>query len=247
MHTEGHDMGKETVGDTQPANESPKVDAEHPGYELTDINASGVAVFLAGLFGFVIIFFVVCYGLGILINGQLAKWDGPATKWTIAAGAVPPGKGGNLTSNTEMQQNELRQMTANFPEPRLDIDDGNQATADLHAREDLLLEHYSSVDGQLGTIRIPIERAMELIAQRGLPVAAQGTDGKPVFILHAGTGGSQATTETMAGDAKPEIQAPLTDGFARTGYELTVMEAREQKMNYGRAVASANGEPAPAK
>jgi hypothetical protein len=48
----------------------------------------------------------------------------------------------------------------------------------------------------------------------------------------------------MAGDKKPEIQAPLTMGFARTGYELTVIEAREQKMNYGRAVASANGEPA---
>jgi hypothetical protein len=69
-----------------------------------------------------------------------------------------------------MQQQQLQQMTANFPEPRLDIDDGNQATADLHAREDLLLEHYSTVDGQPGTIRIPIERAMELIAQRGLPV-----------------------------------------------------------------------------
>jgi hypothetical protein len=56
------------------------------------------------------------------------------------------------------------------------MDDGNQATADLHAREDLLLEHYSLVDGQPGTIRIPIERAMELIAQnaqRGLPVESQ--------------------------------------------------------------------------
>ena len=35
-------------------------------------------------------------------------------------------------------------MTTTFPEPRLDIDDGNQATADLHAREDLLLDHYST-------------------------------------------------------------------------------------------------------
>ena len=51
-------------------------------------------------------------------------------------------------------------MTTIFPTPRLDIDDGNQATADLHAREDLLLNHYSTVDGQPGTIRIPIERAM---------------------------------------------------------------------------------------
>jgi hypothetical protein len=227
MHTEGHDLGKDTVGDTRPANESPKIDAEHPGYELTDVNAGGIAVFLAGLFGFVVIFFFVCYGLGILINGIWAKEDGAATKWTIAAGAVPPGKDKDLMSNPEMQK-KVGEAMANFPEPRLDIDDGNQATADLHAREDLLLDHYSSVEGQPGAVRIPIERAMELIAERGLPVASQ----------------SAVAAQSLAGASKPEVQAPLTTGFARTGFELTVMEARAQKMNYGRAVAS---ETAPAK
>ena len=34
-----------------------------------------------------------------------------------------------------------------FPTPRLETDDGNQDTADLHAREDLLLDHYSSTTG----------------------------------------------------------------------------------------------------
>ena len=102
-------------------------------------------------------------------------------------------------------------MAATFPEPRLDIDDGNQATADLHAKEDLLLENYSSENG---TVRIPITRAMELIAQRGLPVAAA----------------SASNATLMAGEEKPVVQAPLTTGFARTGFELTVMEARAQKM-----------------
>jgi len=37
-----------------------------------------------------------------------------------------------------MEQQELQQMTTLFPAPRLEMDDGNQATADLHAREDLL-------------------------------------------------------------------------------------------------------------
>ena len=228
MHTEGHDMGRDTADSSTPGDQ---FDANNPGYETTDVNVSGIAVFLAGLFGSIIMFFFVCYGLGILINGYWVKEDGPANKWKIEAGATPPGKGGNLTSTTEMQQQELHRMTANFPEPRLDIDDGNQATADLHAREDLLLEHYSTVDGQPGTIRIPIERAMELIAQRGLPVVSQG----------------KTASDSFVGAAKPEIQAPLTTGFARTGFELTVIEAREQKMNYGRAVASENGEPAPTK
>jgi hypothetical protein len=227
MHTEGHDMGKDTVGNTPPAAEAPKIDAEHPGYETSDVNVSGVAVFLAGLFGTVIIFFFVCYGIGGAINTVLQKYDGSANKWTIASGTVPAGKGNNLASNPEIEQKQLQQIVSNFPDPRLDIDDGNQATADLHAREDLLLEHYSTVDGQPGTIRIPIDRAMELIAQRGLPVATPASTAADV-VAHA---------------AKPEMQTPLTTGFARTGYELTTMEAREQKVNYGKAESSAEAAP----
>src|SRR5271156_5378693 len=205
MHTNDHDR------DFDDAQLEPPVDSEHPGYETTDVNVNGVAVFLAGLFGFVLIFFVFCYGMGKVINTALEKQDGPADKWhpmsTLEA-TGSDGKRQDMTSNAEMQQKELQQMTSSFPTPRLDIDDGNQATADLHAREDLLLEHYSSDPGEPGTIRIPIEHAMELIAQRGLPVAAEG-----------------AATPLMAGDSKPEVQAPLTTGFARTGYELDVMEA----------------------
>ena len=168
MHTdgykkqpEGHDMGKDTVGNAPPAS---LLDPEHPGYEVEDVNVKGIAVFLAGLFGTVIIFFFVCYAMGKLINNVFVKHDGEATKWTVAAGAIPPGKGDSLKSNTAMQQEELKRMVDPFPDPKLDVDDGNQATADLHAREDLLLENYSKVDGQGDTIRIPIERAMELIA-----------------------------------------------------------------------------------
>jgi hypothetical protein len=172
-------------------------------------------VFLAGLFGTVIIFFFFCYGMGKVINNLWEKQDGKATKWTIAAGAVPAGKGNNLESNPEIEQKQLGQIVNTFPNPRLDIDDGNQATADLHAREDLLLNYYSKVDGQPGTIRIPIDRAMELIAQRGLPVESQPA----------------TATNPVAYASKPEVKAPLTTGFARTGFELSAIEAREQKMN----------------
>jgi len=226
MHTEGHDMGKDTVGDTKPAALSPQLDAEHPGYETTDVHVSGVAVFLAGLFGTVIIFFFFCYGMGKVINNLWEKEDGVATKWTTEAGSVPPGKGDNLKSSAQMQQDELARMTSNFPSPRLDIDDGNQATADLHAREDLLLEHYSRIDGQADTIRIPIERAMELIAQRGLPVA----------------NAAATTTQSLAKANKPEIKAPLTTGFARTGYELTTIAARKQQMTFTKAEAAEHPE-----
>jgi hypothetical protein len=219
MHTEGHDMGRDTADSSTPGSQ---FDADNPGYELTDVNAGGIAVFLGGLAGFLVMFFVLCYFIGILINGLLEKWDGPATKWTIAAGAVPPGKGKDLESNFEGEQKQLGEMTATFPQPRLQMDDGNQDTYELHAREDLLLEHYTSVDGEPGKVRIPIERAMELIAQRGLPVASSSAGGGQAFV----------------GDSKAVVQAPLTTGFARTGYELNEIEAREQQMNYGKAAAA---------
>jgi hypothetical protein len=228
MPTNDHDLN-------QPGAHDPHVrDADHPGYEVTDVNAGGVAVFLAGLFGSVFIFFLLCYGLGVLINGGIKKEDGPTTKWNklsaFAGAETTNGKRQDLASNPEMQQREFQQMTSTFPEPRLDIDDGNQATADLHAREDLLLNNYSVAAGE---IRIPISRAMEIIAQRGLPVNPQ-----------AGT----AATVEMVGDEKPTVQAPLTSGFARTGYELETIEAREQKLSYGKAEGGEKkAELAPAK
>ena len=51
----------------------PEYDAEAPGYETTDVNVNGVVVFLAGLFGFVLIFFVFCFVMGKVINSALEK------------------------------------------------------------------------------------------------------------------------------------------------------------------------------
>ena len=78
--------------------------------------------------------------------------DGKTDKWhqknNIFAGALANnGKREDLKSSAAMQQQELQQITSAFPNPRLDTDDGNQATADLHAREDLLLDHYSTIEG----------------------------------------------------------------------------------------------------
>ena len=202
---------------------------EQPGYETTDVNVGGVIVFLGGLSGFVLIFFVFCFGMGRVINNALEKSDGPVTKWNqlsaFAGAEGTNGKRQDLATDPEMRQKSLQQMTNTFPSPRLDIDDGNQATADLHAREDLLLDHYS-VSGQPRTTRIPITQAMEAIARKGLPVAAQN--------------GTPATE--LAEEKKEEVQVPLTTGFARTGYELDVMEARAQKMNYGKAEGAEHAE-----
>jgi len=179
-----------------------KVDASL-GYEGTDVKVSGVVVFLTALGIFVVVTAILCVGIGKVINSEMAKADGPTTKWNHP---VDPRKLGNLASSPELQQ-EFGKLAQRFPTPRLQTDDGYQEIADMHAKEDLLLENYSYVDQSKGTVRIPIERAMELIAQRGLPVIPQ----------------TSSTEKPLAEAALPVVKAPLTDGFARTGYEQEQM------------------------
>ena len=217
MHTEGHDMGKPEDVTPHPG---PPIDDEHPGYEIQDVNAVGIAYFLGGLLVSVVVFFVLCFYMGKVINGQFVKDDGPPDKWhthvLVGSSSVPPGTRENLASNPEMYQRELQQSVSQFPTPRLSTDDEQQQTANLHANEDLLLGNYSSENG---TTRIPIERAMQLIAQRGLGTAPAPTAQKTL----------------MVGDSTPTVQAPLTTGFARTGYELDTIEKRNQQNSFKQA------------
>ena len=183
--------------------QSNKVDASL-GYEGTDVKVSGIVVFLTALGIFVVVTAILCVGIGKVINSEISKADGPVTKWNHP---VDPRRLGNLASSPELQQ-EFGKLAQRFPTPRLQTDDGYQEIADMHAKEDLLLENYSYVDQSKGTVRIPIERAMELIAQRGLPVVPQAS----------------ATEKPLAEAALPVVKAPLTDGFARTGYEQDQIE-----------------------
>jgi hypothetical protein len=59
-----------------------------------------------------------------------------------------------------------------FPTPRLEQDERTQLN-DIRISEEQKLASYDWVDQKAGTVRIPIDRAMELVAQRGLPVRSQ--------------------------------------------------------------------------
>jgi hypothetical protein len=198
-------------------------DSKSQGYEITDVNTGGILVFMVSLFVFVGVFFVFCFGMGKVINTVIIQHDGPLNIWNRTTEKAPNGLQ-NLTSNAAMEQQELHRMTQQFPTPRLEMDDGDQDITDLHAREDLLLDHYSWVDRQQGTVRIPIARAMELLAQHGLPVVP----------------GAQKEESLMTGDTQPVVTPPLTDGFARTGYEQQYLTTMQQQ----RARGESTGEQA---
>ncbi len=209
---------------------TPKYDADHPGYETTDVNTKGVVVFLGGLLGFLAVFFVLCYAMGKAINYGLLKQDQEAAAASPLAASTPASiqrRGESLAASADMEQRDAAKIAASFPNPRPPVDDDNAETSDMHAREDLLLEHYTVADsseGPEGTIHIPIEKAMELILKRGLPQAATG---------------AAAVQTKLTGDTQADVKSPLTNGFARTGYELDQIESREQKMKLGENPAEA--------
>jgi len=61
------------------------------------------------------------------------------------------------------------------PEPRLQTNP-RQDLSDFRAREDQLLSSYGWVDKNAGVVRIPIDRAMKLTLERGLPARGTASD-----------------------------------------------------------------------
>ncbi len=59
-----------------------------------------------------------------------------------------------------------------MPEPRLIVTPGEEMMR-LRKDEDSILQSYAWIDKQQGVARIPIERAIEILAQKGLPARTE--------------------------------------------------------------------------
>lgn len=81
---------------------------------------------------------------------------------------------GPLAQTTEADTRETNrtatntEIETNFPQPRLERNERLQIN-DFLLKEEQTLNSYDWVDEKSGVMRIPIERAMQLVAQRGLP------------------------------------------------------------------------------
>ena len=130
-----------------------------PAHEQRDVNIKGIGVFLAFLAVSAIILHFSLAGLQLLFGKQIAKED------RQRAGLIA-------------EPRLLRERT-NFPEPRLQIAPREDLET-LRIREEAELNSYGWVDKTAGVVRLPISRAMELLAQRGLPV--RGSNDTPRHI-----------------------------------------------------------------
>jgi len=130
---------------------------DNPGHETTDAKAKPIALFLLGLATAVFLAMLLMAWLLDLFQLQVAQ-----------QGPTPPG----LTDQEQIP-----------PEPRLQA----YPAADLHrlrVREEEQLRSYAWIDEATGIMRIPVDRAMDIIAENGLPNRSQATrkgdEGKPL-------------------------------------------------------------------
>jgi hypothetical protein len=133
-------------------------DEVNPGYEASDVSPNAIWIVAAGIVvGVVLVIVAVTWLYGYLHRRDLASQQRSAMDrvTTAVAGTGP-----------------------RFPEPRLQVAPQEDLAA-FRAREESVLHSYGWIDRQAGVVRIPIERAMDIIAQRGLPVRGQPNAPKP--------------------------------------------------------------------
>jgi hypothetical protein len=139
-------------------------------HEESDINVKGILAFAV----FLVVMFIAIFGGMALVQKGLNRWaenmdpaPNPMVAEQLKAGG---GRVGDVpsTQGSEDVQQKLQSIVSSFPEPRLQPDDTRDMDL-FRQSEDKILNSYSRVDAKGEAVRIPIERAMEIVAERGLP------------------------------------------------------------------------------
>jgi len=129
------------------------------GYERQDIGVAGVLYFLLGLAVAGLLAYFLVDGLYHFLDKRSEAEQAPVNPLVT-----------NAPADTRRIPKDYPQGV--FPNPKLEEDERGQLNG-IRLKEEQTLSTYDYIDKSAGTIRIPIDRAMDLIAQRGLPVREQ--------------------------------------------------------------------------
>src|ERR1022692_470671 len=132
----------------------------HGGFERQDLQVSGILYFLLTI----VVVMAICL-LGL--RGVYAFLD---RREKALQPPVNPLRT-NLPEDTRHMAPGYPQGA--FPNPKLEEDERGQLNG-IRLNEEKTLYSYGWIDEKAGTVRIPIERAMDLIVERGLPVRSPG-------------------------------------------------------------------------
>jgi len=149
----------------------------HPDYERRDIGIGGVLYFMAGLaVAAIIIHFVIAGLYRYLENRSEAQQKAISplvTNPVRDTRSLPP----QFKTDSEGTDYE-KYLQKSFPTPQLEIDERTELYK-IRLYEENTLSTYDYVDKDAGTVRIPIDRAMDLLVQRGLPTRSQSAESAP--------------------------------------------------------------------
>jgi hypothetical protein len=160
----------------------------HGSYEHQDLQASGILYFLLGLAVVTLLCIVALRGAFAVLDHREKTLEPPVNPLVT-----------NVPADTRHIAPEYPQSA--FPNPKLEEDERGQLNG-IILNEDKALYSYGWVDEKAGIVHIPIERAMELIAQRGLPVRPQTAVGDSAATTPTGKTGVSKTGTTKKGDKK---------------------------------------------
>lgn len=160
------------------------------GFEPEDLSPQGVLYFMVGLAVVGIVIYFIVLGMYRLLDSYDRRHQPPLNPMAVTTGVDPQ------TMTARQIQDQIQKT---FAKPVLEYSERTQFTEEVE-KQDKALESYDWVDQKNGIVRIPIEQAMDRVAQRGLPVLPQGEDaraasaGKAVTGAKAGTGAQAAKT-----------------------------------------------------
>ena len=132
------------------------------GFEREDLPPRNVYAFLIGLALFATLAYFALNGFYRFLNAYEKPRPVP--------NALAPSQNLNNGYPTRAEMGEHIDQT--FPNPRLEQSERTELN-DFRNGEEKLLNSYGWVDKPGGAVHIPIDRAMELVAQRGLPTRPQ--------------------------------------------------------------------------
>lgn len=142
----------------------------HADYERKDIGAGGVIYFLIGLGVVLVIAYFLVGGFYKVLQKHFEAEQAPVSPLVTNAQQdtrrIPPQYGADYE----------KYLKEGFPAPQLETDERTQLN-DARLREENILSTYDYVDKSAGTVRIPIDRAMDILVQRGLPVRSTASSG----------------------------------------------------------------------
>ena len=116
-------------------------------YETSDVQVAKVVRAGVGLIAIVAVFFALMW----MFEGVLLR--------SVDTAEAPRHPLASTLARTEPPAPRLQ------PDPRADL-------LALRAQEDAVLNNYAWVDKSRGMVRVPIDRAMQILAERGLPARA---------------------------------------------------------------------------